>query len=179
MDPNAPPLWSSRDSPSDHKGSFTKVVTRADISQFAKPAPKAQQQVSPRTGITPTFLIAFHEGSWRINVGGEWFGCYVERTAAEAMAMVLAKASGELPTRVAVRERDGSEKVLWDPFSIVYYLWQMLHSRSIGSHTGPTSPEALWEEIARRVLDCAEGDISNDQVIDVVLESFGVKQDSA
>lgn len=114
-----------------------------------------------------------------MNVRDEWFGCYVERAAAEAMAMELAKASGELPTRVVIRERDGSEKILWDPFSTVDDLWQMLHSRSIGSHTGPTSPEALWEEIARRVLACAECDISNDHIIDVVLESFGVKQVSA
>jgi hypothetical protein len=124
----------------------------------------------------PTFLIEFHDGRWRINVEGEWFGSFPTRASAETKTIQLAQASGELPTRVVVRENDGSERILWDPFQLVDNLWQNLRSKAYGSHTGPSDPQALRDEITRHVLECVERGLSDDDIIDFVLASFGVRR---
>jgi hypothetical protein len=62
-----------------------------------------------------TFLVAFHDGYWRVNFDGQWYGAYPNRTAAQRATVVIAKAGDYLPTRVVVRDVDGSEEVVWDP----------------------------------------------------------------
>jgi len=62
-----------------------------------------------------TFLVAFHDGYWRVNFDGQWYGAYPNRAAAQRATVVIAKAGDYLPTRVVVREVDGSEEVVWDP----------------------------------------------------------------
>jgi len=62
-----------------------------------------------------TFLVAFHDGYWRVSFDGQWYGAYPNRAAAQRATVVIAKAGDYLPTRVVVREVDGSEEVVWDP----------------------------------------------------------------
>jgi len=62
-----------------------------------------------------TFLVAFHDGYWRVNFDGQWYGAYPNRSAAQRATVVIAKAGDYLPTRVVVRNVDGSEEVVWDP----------------------------------------------------------------
>jgi hypothetical protein len=62
-----------------------------------------------------TFVVAFHEGFWRIGYAGRWYGTYPEKTKAEVAAVRIANAAPELATRVVVREGDGSERIIWEP----------------------------------------------------------------
>ena len=63
-----------------------------------------------------TFVIAFHEGYWRIGYAGRWYGTYPEKANAEIAAVRIAKAAPELAARVVVQdEDDGSERIIWDP----------------------------------------------------------------
>jgi len=62
-----------------------------------------------------TFVVAFHEGYWQISFEGQWYGTYQDRASAERSAVRIAKEAGELPTRVVVREFDGSEQTVWEP----------------------------------------------------------------
>jgi hypothetical protein len=62
-----------------------------------------------------TFVVAFHEGSWRIGYAGHWYGTYPEKVSAETAAVRIARAAPELATRVVVRESDGSERIIWEP----------------------------------------------------------------
>ena len=61
-----------------------------------------------------TFLVAFHDGYWRVNFDGQWYGAYPNRTAAQRVTVVIAQAGDYLPTRVVVRDVDGTEEVVWD-----------------------------------------------------------------
>src|SRR6185503_18537918 len=64
---------------------------------------------------TETFMVAFHNGYWRIGYEGRWYGTYPNRDSAEQVAIGIAMQTGELPTRVVVLEQDGSEEVVWQP----------------------------------------------------------------
>ncbi len=66
-----------------------------------------------------TFLVAFHGGYWRIGYQDHWYGSYAEKRTAKRMAVSIARAYGELPTKVAVREPNGSEEVIWNPLTDV------------------------------------------------------------
>jgi hypothetical protein len=62
-----------------------------------------------------TFVVAFHQGSWRINYHGQWYGAYSDRPSAEKASVAAAQANREMLTRVVVRQPDGSEELVWDP----------------------------------------------------------------
>jgi hypothetical protein len=51
---------------------------------------------------TETFMVAFHNGYWRIGYEGRWYGTYPNRDSAEQVAIGIAMQTGELPTRVVV-----------------------------------------------------------------------------
>jgi hypothetical protein len=67
--------------------------------------------------IVDTFIVAFHGGSWRIGYQGQWYGTYSDKRSAQKMAVGIARAYGELPTQVAVREGNGREQVVWNPLT--------------------------------------------------------------
>jgi hypothetical protein len=62
-----------------------------------------------------TFVVAFHDGCWRIGYDGHWYGIYPDERSARRVAMLVASAHPELPTQVAVVRADGSERVAWCP----------------------------------------------------------------
>jgi hypothetical protein len=62
-----------------------------------------------------TFVVAFRNGYWQIGYAGQWYGAYSDRASAQSASIAIAQGSGELPTRVVVREMDGSEEIVWDP----------------------------------------------------------------
>jgi hypothetical protein len=62
-----------------------------------------------------TFVVAFHNGCWRIGYNGQWYGSYPDRISAQKATVAIARESGELPTRVVVHEPDGSEEIVWEP----------------------------------------------------------------
>jgi hypothetical protein len=64
-----------------------------------------------------TYTVALHDGLWRIAYQGQWYGAYSDKRSATRLTVSLAKSAGELPTRVAVRDVDGTEEVVWDPFA--------------------------------------------------------------
>ncbi len=49
-----------------------------------------------------TFVVAFHDGCWRIGYDGHWYGIYPDERSARRVAMLVASAHPELPTQVAV-----------------------------------------------------------------------------
>jgi hypothetical protein len=61
------------------------------------------------------FVVAFHDGYWRIAYEGQWYELYPDQASAERAAVSIAKQMGELPTRVVARESDGTEEVVWQP----------------------------------------------------------------
>jgi hypothetical protein len=63
------------------------------------------------------FMVAFQEGYWRIGYQGRWYGTYKDKESAKGVAISIAMQMGELPTRVVIRERDGSEEDIWHPAS--------------------------------------------------------------
>jgi hypothetical protein len=63
-----------------------------------------------------TFIVAFHGGSWRIGYQDQWYGTYSDKRSAEKMAVGIARAYGELPTKVAVRA-NGREQIVWNPLT--------------------------------------------------------------
>jgi hypothetical protein len=75
----------------------------------------ASKENSDGTMSTETFMVAFHNGYWRIGYDGRWYGTYPNRDSAEQVAIGIAMQTGELPTRVVVLEQDGSEEVVWQP----------------------------------------------------------------
>jgi hypothetical protein len=76
-------------------------------------AKHSQEEEAPMPA--ETFLVAFHEGYWRVNFDGQSYGAYPNRTAAQRVTVVIAQAGDYLPTRVVVRDVDGTEEVVWDP----------------------------------------------------------------
>lgn len=59
-----------------------------------------------------TFLVALHEGYWRIGYDDQWYGTYHGMVAAAVSAMRIARVVPR--TRVVVRKADGSETIIWD-----------------------------------------------------------------
>ena len=59
--------------------------------------------------------------------------------------------------------------------SIFDQIWMELRASSMSSYRGPSDPDDLRDEIARRVLDGYGGDgASSDDIIRQVLTSFGI-----
>ncbi len=57
-------------------------------------------------------------------------------------------------------------------------IWMELRFNGSTNYTGPSDPEALREEIARRVLAEHDGnDVNSDAIAKRVLASFGVQTD--
>src|SRR5687767_13830370 len=57
-------------------------------------------------------------------------------------------------------------------------IWMELRANGSANYTGPTDPDALREEIARRVLAHHDGaDFKADDITRQVLSSFGVQTD--
>jgi hypothetical protein len=59
------------------------------------------------------FLVAFEEGHWRIGYNEQWYGEYPDRRSAEGATLAIVQAHGEVPTRIIVRDLDGSEELVW------------------------------------------------------------------
>jgi hypothetical protein len=123
-----------------------------------------------------TFVVDFFDGRWRVNVDGEWYGSFPSHGSAELAAVELARATPNLASRVIVRQRDGSEAVVWDPPQLVNKLCQCLCGHVCNAHEHPIDGDALREEIARRVAECAKYELSEEDVIDVILASFGLRR---
>jgi hypothetical protein len=66
-----------------------------------------------------TFLVAFLGGYWRIGYQDHWYGSYADKRTAKRMAVTIARSYGEVPTKVAVREANGVEEVVWNPLTEV------------------------------------------------------------
>jgi hypothetical protein len=123
-----------------------------------------------------TFLVEFYNNRWRINVDGEHYGSFPTQTVAEAVSMELMQLTGELGARVVVRDVNGDERVIFDPIQLVEQLWENLSCYAYGVHSGPSNSEALLDEVTNRVLECAEYELSGEDIVDVVLASFGVRR---
>jgi hypothetical protein len=59
------------------------------------------------------FLVAFEEGHWRIGYNEQWYGEYPDRRSAEGATLAIVQAHGEIPTRIIVRDLDGTEELVW------------------------------------------------------------------
>jgi hypothetical protein len=53
-------------------------------------------------------------------------------------------------------------------------MWLILRAKKCGSHTGPSDARILRDEFAYLVLECMEQNFSDDDIVDIVLTSFGV-----
>jgi hypothetical protein len=120
-------------------------------------------------------LVEYQDARWRLNVDGERYGSFPTRLSAELTAIQLAKAMPALSPKVIVRGDDYDELV-WDECQLIENLWHRLRSASCGLISG-FDAEALRGEVARRVLHCAQCDLSQGEVVDLVLISFGMKPD--
>src|SRR5688572_663728 len=59
-------------------------------------------------------------------------------------------------------------------------IWMELRASSMSSYSGPSDADELRDQIARRVLDCYDGDgTPSDEIIRQVLASFGLERPSA
>jgi hypothetical protein len=65
---------------------------------------------------------------------------------------------------------------VWDTPQLVADLCEFLRGNAYGPYRGPDDIGTLREEIAERVIECTEHALSEDDVIDVVLASFGVRR---
>jgi hypothetical protein len=119
------------------------------------------------------FLIEFHEGRWRIDFDGDMLGSFPTRASAQYAAVQMAQTTTELPTRVLVRDSAGKEESVWDPCSLIDDLIENLESH--GFCTGCKS-KFLREDIAKRVFKFALPDLSENEIVDIVLRSFGIAQ---
>jgi hypothetical protein len=59
------------------------------------------------------FVVAFEEGHWRIGYNERWYGEYPDRASAQGATLAIVQAHGEVPTRIIVREMDGTEELVW------------------------------------------------------------------
>ena len=59
------------------------------------------------------FVVAFEEGHWRIGYNERWYGEYPDRASAQGATLAIVRAHGEVPTRIIVREVDGTEELVW------------------------------------------------------------------
>jgi hypothetical protein len=120
-------------------------------------------------------LVEYRDARWRLNVGGERYGSFPTRLSAELTAIQLAKAAPALSPKVIVRG-DNYDELVWDECQLIENLWHKLRARSGGLISG-LDAEALRDEVALRVLRCAQCDLSQGEVADLVLVSFGMKPD--
>jgi hypothetical protein len=64
--------------------------------------------------------------------------------------------------------------------SIFDLIWMELRASSTGSYSGPSDPDALHDEIAKRVLSHSTGDAADrNRIVRQVLASFGIDRPSA
>jgi hypothetical protein len=117
------------------------------------------------------FLIEFHEGRWRIDFDGDMFGSFPTRASAQYAAVQMAQTTTELPTRVLVRDSAGKEESVWDPCSLIDDLIETLESHGFG--TGCKS-KFFREDIAKLVFKFALPELSENEIVDIVLRSFGI-----
>src|SRR5687768_3179190 len=54
-------------------------------------------------------------------------------------------------------------------------IWMELRATSHSNYTGPSEPDALREEIARRVIGQFDGGLDADEITRRVLSSFGIE----
>jgi hypothetical protein len=59
------------------------------------------------------FVVAFEGGHWRIGYNERWYGEYPDRASAQGATLAIVRAHGEVPTRIIVREADGTEELVW------------------------------------------------------------------
>jgi hypothetical protein len=71
--------------------------------------------LSMRCGMSEAFVVALHNGYWRIGYMDQWYGTYPSKSAAQKAAVMIAKGAGELPTQVIVQDADGTEALVWEP----------------------------------------------------------------
>jgi hypothetical protein len=119
-----------------------------------------------------TFLIEFHEGRWRIDFDGDMFGSFPTRASAQYAAVQMALSTTELPTRVLVRDNAGMEESLWDSCSLIDDLLENLQSHRFKARKS----KRLREQITRRVFECAIPELSENEIFDIVLRSFGIER---
>jgi hypothetical protein len=124
----------------------------------------------------PVFVVEYRGGRWRMNVDGECYGSFPTRASAQLTATQLAQAAATLSPQVVLRANDDFDEIIWDAFSLIENLWQNLRGKMYCPHTGSADAQALLEEIARRVQECAEFELSAEETIDVVLASFGTRR---
>ena len=43
------------------------------------------------------FIVAFHNGYWRIGYMDQWYGTYPNKSSAKKAAVMIAKEAGEVP----------------------------------------------------------------------------------
>lgn len=104
---------------------------------------------------------------------GERYGSFPTRLSAELTAIQLAKATPALSPKVIVRGDDHDELV-WDECQLIENLCHRLRATSCGLVSG-FDAEALRDEVARRVLGCAQCDLTQGEIADLVLATFGTK----
>jgi hypothetical protein len=124
---------------------------------------------------TAIFIIDFYEGRWRIDFDGDVFGSFPTRASAQYAAVQMAQTTAELPTRVLVRDSAGKEESVWDPCSLIDDLIENLECHRIGFGMGSKS-KFLREDIARRVFESALPELSENEIVDIVLRSFGIER---
>jgi hypothetical protein len=61
------------------------------------------------------FIVAFHNGYWRIGYMDQWYGTYPNKSSAKKGAVLIAKEAGEVPTGVVIQEVNGFEEVVLEP----------------------------------------------------------------
>ena len=122
-----------------------------------------------------TLLIEFYEGRWRIALDGDLFGSFPTRASAEYAAVQMAQSTMEQPTRVLVRDNSGVEKSVWDSGSLIDYLLENLQCHGFDFRVGAKS-KLLREQITRRVFECAVPELSENEIVDIVLRSFGIER---
>jgi|SRR5215208_3913012 hypothetical protein len=118
-----------------------------------------------------TFVVEFYEGRWRIDFDGDLFGSFPTRVSAEYEAVHLAHSTAELPTRVIVRDGEGVEEIVWDPCSLIDDLCEHLKSHRLVR----LNSNGLRDQITRRVIQCAIPELSEHEIADIVLRSFGIE----
>jgi hypothetical protein len=121
------------------------------------------------------FLIEFYEGRWRIDFDGDTFGSFPTRASAQYAAVQLAQTTPDLPTRVLVRDSAGLEEAVWDSGSLIENLIEYLKCNRFDFCIGLKS-KLLREHITRRVFECALPELSENEIVDIVLRSFGIER---
>jgi hypothetical protein len=61
-----------------------------------------------------TFLVGMREEYWSICYSEQWYGRYPDLKTAQEATIAIAKAHGEVPTRVIVQNPDGTELLVWE-----------------------------------------------------------------